>query len=53
MQILQVPDAKKMVNSYLDGYITVKELRKELEWYWDKKIYKGTKTPSRKAQAFP
>jgi hypothetical protein len=45
MQILQAPGAKKMVKSYLNGDITVKELREELEWYWDRKIYKGTKTP--------
>jgi hypothetical protein len=35
MQILQVPEARKMVKAYRDGYITVKELREDLEWYWD------------------
>jgi hypothetical protein len=45
MQILKMPEAKKMVKSYLDGYITVKELREELEWYWNKEICKGTERP--------
>jgi hypothetical protein len=45
MQILQVPEARKMVKAYRDGYITFEELREDLELYWDKKIYKGTKTP--------
>jgi hypothetical protein len=44
MQILQVPEARKMVKAYRDGYITIGELMEELECYWDKKIYKGTKT---------
>jgi hypothetical protein len=45
MHIVQAPEAKKIVKSYLNGYITVEELREELEWYWDRKVYKGTKTP--------
>jgi len=45
MQILQVPEGTKIVEAYQDGFITVKELREQMEWYWGKKIYKGTKTP--------
>jgi hypothetical protein len=45
MQILQVPEGKKIVEAYQDGFIRVKELREQLDWYWDKKICKGTKTP--------
>ncbi len=45
MKILQVPEAKKIVQSYLDGYITVKELREELEQFWNMKTHKGTKAP--------
>jgi hypothetical protein len=45
MQILQVQEARKMVKAYRDGHITVEELREELEWYWDRKIYKGARTP--------
>jgi hypothetical protein len=45
MKIVKVPEAGEMVKAYQHGYITVKELREELEWYWDKKIYKGIKTP--------
>jgi hypothetical protein len=45
MKIFQVPGARKMVEAYQDGYITLRELTEELEWYWDKKIYKGTKAP--------
>jgi hypothetical protein len=39
MQILQ------MLGADQDGDITVEELREELAFYWDKRIYKGTKTP--------
>jgi hypothetical protein len=45
MQILQVPEARKMVEAYQDGFITVKELSEQMKWYWGKKICKGTKTP--------
>ena len=45
MKILQVPEAKEIVQSYLDGYITVKELREEFEKYWNMKTHKGTKAP--------
>jgi hypothetical protein len=44
MKILKVPEARKMVEAYQRGYITIEELMEDLEWYWDKKIYKGTKT---------
>jgi hypothetical protein len=47
MQIFHGPEARKMVKAYQDGFITVKELREELEWYRDKKIYKGTKAPTK------
>jgi len=42
MQILQMPEARKMVKAYQDGYITMQELREELEWYGDEKIDKET-----------
>jgi hypothetical protein len=45
MKILEVPEARKMVEAYQDGYITIEELMEDLECYWDKKIYKGAKTP--------
>jgi hypothetical protein len=45
MEILQVPEAKRTVQAYLDGYITIKEMREDLEWYWDRKIYRGTRAP--------
>jgi hypothetical protein len=45
MQNVQEPETRKMVEAYHEGYITLNELVEELEWYWDKKIYKGTKTP--------
>jgi hypothetical protein len=44
MQILQVPEGTKIVEAYQDGFITVKELRQQMEWYWGKKFFKGTKT---------
>jgi hypothetical protein len=45
LKILQVPEAKKIVQSYLDGYIRVKELRAEIEQYWNMKTHRGTKGP--------
>jgi hypothetical protein len=53
MKILQVPESRKMVEMYQAGYITAKELREQLEWYWDRKIYKGNKTPVRKMNGVP
>ena len=35
----------QMVVTYQGGNVTVEEFREELALYWDKKIYKGTKTP--------
>ena len=40
MQIRQMPEARKMVEAYQEGYITIQELREELEWYRDKTIDK-------------
>jgi hypothetical protein len=34
-----------MVDAYHCGDITFHELMEELEWYWDMKIYRGTKAP--------
>ena len=45
MQILQEHEVRKLVKAYQDRYITVEELREELEWYWDRKIHKGTRMP--------
>jgi hypothetical protein len=45
MQILQVPDGKEIVKAYKDGYITLNELKEQMECHWDRKIYKGTKAP--------
>jgi hypothetical protein len=45
MQILQAPEGTKIVEAYHDGFITVKELREQMEWYWGKRIYNGAKTP--------
>jgi hypothetical protein len=45
MKSLQVPEVKMLVKVYQNGDITLKELMEELECYWDKKLYKGTKTP--------
>jgi hypothetical protein len=45
MKTLQVPEAKKIVQAYLDGYVTVKEMREKLEPFWDMKIHRGTKAP--------
>jgi hypothetical protein len=44
MKILQVSEARKMVQAYQDGHITIEELMEDLECYWDKKIYQWTKT---------
>ncbi len=35
----------ELVSFFLWNQITAGELREELEWYWDRKIYRGTKTP--------
>jgi hypothetical protein len=43
MQILQVPEARNIVEAYEGGFITVKELREQLEWYWIRTLHKGTK----------
>jgi hypothetical protein len=45
MQIIQVPEAKEMVEAYRNGNITLDELQEELELCWDKQICKGAKTP--------
>jgi hypothetical protein len=45
MQILQVPEAKNILEAYEDGFITVRELREELEWYWDREIHNKTDRP--------
>ena len=42
MQIFQMPKARKMVEAYQDGYITVQELREEMEPYWGTKNDKET-----------
>jgi len=46
MQILQEHEVRKLVKAYQDRYITVEEFKEELEWYWDRRIHKGTKIPS-------
>ena len=55
MQILQVPEGSKIVEAYQDGFITVKELREQLEWYWSRMVHKGTKKRHlpRKGQVIP
>ena len=55
MQILQVPEGTKIVEAYQDGFITVKELREQLEWYWSRMVHKGTKRRHlpRKGQVIP
>jgi len=45
MQILQEHEVRKLVKAYQDRYITVEEFKEELEWYWDRRIYRGTKIP--------
>ena len=45
MQILQEHEVRKLVKAYQDRYITVEEFKEEREWYWDRRIYKVTKTP--------
>jgi hypothetical protein len=45
MQILQEHEVRKLVKAYQHRYITADELREEIEWYWDRRIYKGTKPP--------
>jgi|WetSurMetagenome_2_1015567.scaffolds.fasta_scaffold310254_2 hypothetical protein len=45
MEILRVPKARKLAEAYHDGSITLREFMEELEWCWDMKIYRGTKTP--------
>ena len=53
MQTLQEHEFRKMVKAYLNGYITANELREQLEWYWDRKIYKGTKMPISEREGAP
>jgi len=43
MEILQVPKARKLAEAYHDGSITLREFMEELEWCWDKKLYRGTR----------
>ena len=45
MQILQEHEVRKLVKAYQHRYITVEELKEELEWYWDRKIHRGTRMP--------
>ena len=40
----------KTIEAYQQTYVTSEEKREELAIYWDKKIYKGTKTPLGEAQ---
>jgi hypothetical protein len=45
MQILQEHEVRMLVKAYQERYITAEEFREELEWYWDRRVYKGTKPP--------
>ncbi len=45
MQILDVPETRKTMEAYQERYLTSEEQREQLEWYWLKKIHKGTKAP--------
>jgi hypothetical protein len=45
MQILQEHEVRKLVKTNQDRQLTVEELREELEWYWDRKLQKGTRIP--------
>ena len=45
MEFLQVPESRKIIEPYHEGHITLRKLMEELEWYWDKSIYKGTRAP--------
>ena len=45
MEVLQVPKARKLSEAYHDGRITVRESMEELDWCWDKKLYKGAREP--------
>jgi hypothetical protein len=45
MENFQKPKHREMVDAYHCGDITFHELMEELEWYWDMKIYRGTKPP--------
>jgi hypothetical protein len=55
MQILQAPEARNIVEAYQDGFITVRELREQLEWYWRRMDHKWTKKRHlpRKGQLIP
>ena len=43
MQALQKDEVRKLVKAYRDRAITAEEFREEIEWYWDRKIHKGTR----------
>ena len=45
MQILEMPEFRKLVEAYRDGFLSFSELKEELEGCWDMKIYGGTKAP--------
>lgn len=43
MKILELCGDKKTIQAYMDGHITISQLMEKLEWYWHKKIFRGTK----------
>jgi hypothetical protein len=43
MEILQVPEARKLAAAYSDGHITLTEFMDELQWCWHKRTCGGTK----------
>jgi hypothetical protein len=47
MMIYPAPEFRKraMAEAFREGHITLTELMDELEWYWDRKNYRGTRVP--------
>jgi len=43
MDILEMPEFRKLAEAYRKGYLSFNELKEELEWYWDVKLSKNAR----------
>ena len=41
MDILEMPEFRKLAEAYRNGYLSFNELKEELESYWDEKLRKN------------
>jgi len=51
MERLTIQESKKIVKAYQDGFITVNELKEQLQWYRHGKTHIGTQPPVKESTA--